>query len=144
QGLTGAPLFTLSIPTPPGPASIPYSFTNVPLGTYFIDAFRDTTGGGVYFPAFQAHTAAGVQVDVTTAAASQNNVEMAPMVDPGGAGSLNVFTGSFAAAGGARFDGGSSDLAFGLAIDTFSAGGPFVYVDGVATEQSGAQVMIVR
>ncbi|MEW6555820.1 MAG: SBBP repeat-containing protein [Elusimicrobiota bacterium] len=40
------------------------------------------------------------------------------------------FTGDFSQAGGSVYDGGSDDYGYGVAVDTISVGGPYIYVVG--------------
>ena len=142
SGLKGAPLFSQTIPAPAGPTGVSYDIEGLPLGTYYVSAFRDVSNTGVFNPLAEGRSTEYVQL--TASSPRDMNINAEPIVDPGGAGSLNAFTGDFASASGARFDGGSSDLAFSVAVDTYSAGGPFVYVSGVTTQLSGAEIWIVK
>jgi len=49
-----------------------------------------------------------------------------PVVTPAG----GTFTGNFSLPGGAVYDGGAEDRSQGIVVDTFSIGGPFIYVVG--------------
>lgn len=66
-----------------------------------------------------------------------NNGAFAMAKRPGNDPPLGTFSGDFSQAGGARYDGTGPDQAYGVAVDTFSPGGPFVYVVGVSSINGG-------
>ncbi|MBI3552269.1 MAG: right-handed parallel beta-helix repeat-containing protein [Elusimicrobia bacterium] len=139
----GAPALSFSAPAAAGSGSFPFTVPNVPPGTYFVDAFRDTSGSGIFNPAFQAYEQFG-SVILPPGSPSVNLSNSGQfMTDPGAGGSLNVYTGSFTAPGGARFDGGAADLGISVAADTTTAGGPFFYVTGL-TDQRPLVLSIVK
>ena len=140
---SGAPLLSQSLTAAAGPGNFPFRFSGLALATtYFVDAFRDTSFTGVFNPTFQAYQRFyGV---TPTQAQPDKNVDSGPtMTDPGQGGSVNAYTGSFGAPGGARFDGGATDLGLTVAVDSIAAGGPFIYVAGI-TAQSIDAVSLVK
>lgn len=139
QTYTGVPLHTITLAMPPGSGFMNFAKEGLSFGTYCVDAFRDTSGFGYYNPSYHPHTEFGC---VTLTQSNNNkNVNGDPMVDLGQGGSVNVYSGNFAAPGGARFDGGATDLAINMAIDTVTTNGPFIYVQGI-THQNGNSILM--
>ena len=68
-----------------------------------------------------------------------NNGAYAAAKRPGNDPPLGVFSGDFSQAGGAVYNGTGPDQAFGVAVDTFSPGGPYVYVVG-SSSMSGSAI----
>jgi uncharacterized protein (DUF2141 family) len=139
----GAPLQTVSVPLAPGPGEVSPVVQGLPLGTYYLDAFRDAGGTGVLNLASDAY---GVLNPVTlsqqmTTQSDGNN----QLYDPGQGGSVNRYSGSFSTAtGGARFDGGAVDIGAGIVLDTITAGGPFAYVLGLTDQNQGIVGSMVK
>ncbi|MBI4347670.1 MAG: carboxypeptidase regulatory-like domain-containing protein, partial [Elusimicrobia bacterium] len=140
--VTGTPLQTQSFPFPPGPTPVNFTFSGLAFGTYCVDAFRDTSNTGSLNTTFNAYGVIG------TAELSQTNsfdsVYGDPITDPGKGGSVNAYTGSFSAPGGARFDGGATDLALTIRVDTITANGPFLYVMGLTKQNEGTVFSLVK
>ncbi|MBI4351195.1 MAG: SBBP repeat-containing protein, partial [Elusimicrobia bacterium] len=59
---------------------------------------------------------------------------------PVGAG----FTGDFSQAAGAVYDGGSLDYPRGVAVDTFTADGPYVYVVGTSSKGVNSEILVIK
>ena len=141
SSLTGTPAFTQTFQLPPGPGNFRVTFNNLPFGSYAADGFRDPSGSGVFNPAFDAYGQLG------QATLSANNsftgASGQSIIDPGQGGSVNVYSGSFTALGGARFDGGSVDIAAGLVVDLVSVSSP-VYVEGVTKQNAGLLTSLVK
>lgn len=142
----GSPLYTLRVPAAlPGSGEFQFDRQNLPFGTYYLDAFRDPGGSGVYNPAAHAH---GILNSGQAVTVSQDRTDQhvfgGTISDPGMGGSVNAFTGSFAAPGGARFDGGATDLAAIVAVDSTTAYGPQPIVLGLSAQNGGIEVMAVR
>ena len=68
-----------------------------------------------------------------------NNSAYAAAKRPGNDPPLGVFSGDFSQAGGAVYNGTGPDQAYGVAVDTFSPGGPYVYVVG-SSSMSGSAI----
>lgn len=142
----GTPVYTLRVPAPlPGSGEFDFDRQNLPFGTYYLDAFRDPGGSGAYNPAAHAHGVlnSGQAVTVSQERPDQH-VFGGTISDPGMGGSVNAFTGGFASAGGARFDGGATDLAAIVAIDSTTSAGPQPIVLGLTAQNNGIEVMAVR
>lgn len=141
---SGTPFKTITIPMPPGPGQVDGVLSGVPFGTYYVDAFRDPSGTGIYNPVFDAYG----QLGSVTISANQNGPNNtgngASIVDPGQGGSVNVYSGSFTAVGGSRFDGGAVDIGVTVNVDTITAGGPFVFVQGVTKQNTGIVSSLVK
>lgn len=52
---------------------------------------------------------------------------------PNAGGGGGIFTGDFSQAGGSVYDGTGDDVAYDVAVDTFSGGGPYIYVTGYSS-----------
>jgi uncharacterized protein (DUF2141 family) len=151
ENFLGTPLFTLRVPAsglpPVGSGEFIFDRPNLPFGTYYLDAFRDPSGIGVYNPAAHAH---GLLNSGSAVTVSQDQTDRSvfggSISDPGQGGSVNVFTGSFAAPGGARFDGGATDLGAIIEIDSApaSGAGPQPVVIGVTAQNDGVDAWGVR
>lgn len=146
EDFLGTPLYTLQVPAPvPGSGQFQFDRPNLPFGTYYLDAFRDPSASGVYNPAAHAH---GVLNNGQAVTVSQEQPERSvfggSISDPGQGGSVNKFTGSFAAAGGARFDGGATDLGVVVDVDSAVVGGPQPILLGVTAQNDGIEVWGVR
>lgn len=146
-GFSGLPFATLSVSGPPGPGSFVFDKTGLPFGTtFYIDAFRDPSGAGVYNPTFHARgaLAQGGGGIVLTANRPERHA-FGHITDPGEGGSVNVFSGRLDIAAGARFDGGAFDAAPAVAVDTWTGSPPPTYVALVITTQNdGLGSMLVR
>lgn len=142
----GSPLYTLRVPAAlPGSGEFQFDRQNLPFGTYYLDAFRDPGGSGAYNPAAHAHGVLNSGQAVTVSQErTDRHVFGGTISDPGMGGSVNAFTGSFAAPGGARFDGGATDLAAIVSVDSTTAYGPQPIVLGLSAQNGGIEVMAVR
>ncbi len=146
SGRHGSPLYTLTVPAPvPGSGEFQFDRPGLPFGTYYLDAFRDPTGVGVYNPSAHAHGVlnSGNGVEVTQERSDQH-VFGGTISDPGQGGSVNAYTGSFTVAGGARFDGGATDLAAIVRIDSTTSYGPQPIVLGLTAQNGGVEAWAVR
>ncbi len=143
----GAPLYTARVPAtgplPDGSGDFSFDRSNLPFGTYYLDAFRDPSGTGLYNPAAHAHGVFLVGVEISPER-SEGYAHSSQITDPGMAGSVNAFTGSFAAPGGARFDGGATDLGVLVVVDSTTASGPQPIVIGVTAQNDGVDSLAVR
>ncbi|MBI5239353.1 MAG: right-handed parallel beta-helix repeat-containing protein [Elusimicrobia bacterium] len=133
----GLPLFTDTYSLPPGPGEVFYDRQFLPLGTYYLDAYR---GEGPYNPTYHAYGRLnrGGPV-ILTSYWPQKWAEYGDITDPGAGGSVNVFSGDFTVPAGARFDGGASDLG-AIVVATNS----YIYVEGISKQFSGEQTLGVR
>ncbi|MDD5627457.1 MAG: fibronectin type III domain-containing protein, partial [Elusimicrobia bacterium] len=61
-----------------------------------------------------------------------------------GGSSSGTFAGDFATPGGATYDGGGYDYANGVAVDTFTAGGPFIYEIIQSSQGSVPQAILAK
>ncbi|MBI5209460.1 MAG: hypothetical protein HY927_05735 [Elusimicrobia bacterium] len=90
---SGAPVAIQVAPAPAGPVNRVWFKEGLPLGTYWVDAFRDATGTGVYDPAYQAHGSYGASAVLSVPQPSANLGVMNTMTDPGtggaGAGTIS-------------------------------------------------------
>ena len=141
----GAPAYTLRVPATPGPGDFDFERANLPFGSYYLDAFRDASDSGVYNPAVHAYGKfqGGAAVSIS-AQRIDAHVHSSQITDPGMGGSVNAFTGSFAAPGGARFDGGATDLGVIVVVDSTTASGPQPIVLGVSAQNGGVDTLAVR
>lgn len=145
----GAPLYTVRLPAtglpPPGSGEFDFDRPNLPFGEYYLDAFRDPSDSGVYNPAAHAFGVLNQGFAVTVAQSQPDRHIFGGMItDPGQGGSVNAFTGSFAAPGGARFDGGATDLAAIVQIDSAAVNGPQPIVIGITAQNGGVDGWGVR
>ncbi|MBI2789744.1 MAG: hypothetical protein HYX59_13780 [Elusimicrobia bacterium] len=145
----GAPLYTLRVPATglptPGSGEFDFDKPNLPFGEYYLDAFRDPSGSGVYNPAAHAFGVLNQGMPVSVSQQQPDrSVFGGSITDPGQGGSVNAFTGSFAAPGGARFDGGATDLGAIVAVDSAVANGPQPVLLGVTAQNGGVEAWGVR
>lgn len=142
----GSPIYTLRVSAPlPGSGEFQFDRQYLPFGTYYLDAFRDPGGSGVYNPAAHAYGVLNSGQGVTVSQErTDQHVFGGTISDPGMGGSVNAFTGGFASPGGARFDGGATDLAAVIAIDSTTSSGPQPIVLGLTAQNDGIEVMAVR
>jgi uncharacterized protein (DUF2141 family) len=145
----GAPLYTVRVPATglptAGSGEFDFDRPNLPFGEYYLDAFRDPSDSGVYNPAAHAFGVLNQGFAVTVAQSQPERHIFGGMItDPGQGGSVNAFTGSFAAPGGARFDGGATDLAAIVQIDSAAANGPQPIVIGITAQNGGVEGWGVR
>ena len=145
----GAPLYTVRLPATGLPAAgsgeFDFDRPNLPFGEYYLDAFRDPSDSGVYNPAAHAFGVLNQGFSVTVAQSQPDRHIFGGMItDPGQGGSVNAFTGSFAAAGGARFDGGATDLGAIVQIDSAAVNGPQPIVIGITAQNGGVDGWGVR
>jgi uncharacterized protein (DUF2141 family) len=145
---SGQPFATIAVPGIAGPGMFPFDKTGLPFGvTFYIDAFRDPSNSGVYNPTFHARaplTEGGEGGVVLTQSRPQNHA-FGHLTDPGEGGSINVFSGRFDVPSGARFDGGSFDVAATVVIDTWTGSPPPTYVvQLVTTQNDGVVESLVR
>lgn len=133
----GLPLFTDSYSLPPGPGEVEFSRSLLPLGTYYLDAYR---GEGSYNPTYHAYgRISGGRPVILTSYWSDKWVSHGDITDPGAGGSVNAFTGDFTVPAGARFDGGATDMAVMVVSTNNSA-----YVLGISKQFSGMHTIGVR
>ncbi|MDP3543402.1 MAG: hypothetical protein Q8T11_13115 [Elusimicrobiota bacterium] len=145
----GSPLYTLRVPatgTPaPGSGDFEFDRQGLPFGTYYLDAFRDPSGSGVYNPAAHAYAELNEGGAVTVSQERpERNTHGGLISDPGQGGSVNAFTGSFAAPGGARFDGGATDLGVIVQIDSAAVNGPQPILITITAQNEGLEAWGVR
>lgn len=145
----GAPVYTLRVPATGLPAAgsgeFDFDRPNLPFETYYLDAFRDPSDSGVYNPA--AHAFGKInqgQAVMLTQERPDRYVFGGTISDPGQGGSVNAFTGSFAAPGGARFDGGATDLGAIVQVDSTTSYGPQPIVLGITAQNGGVEGWGVR
>ncbi|MFA5859593.1 MAG: FG-GAP-like repeat-containing protein, partial [Elusimicrobiota bacterium] len=79
----------------------------------------------------QDSQATGQTITATQSTNSGNNVNWS-FSDDG----IGIFTGDFTQPGGSLYDGGSIDAGYGIAVDTITADGPYVYVAGMRNNAS--------
>jgi uncharacterized protein (DUF2141 family) len=133
----GLPLFTDSYSLPPGPGDVGFSRSLLPLGTYYLDAYR---GEGAYNPTYHAYgRISGGRPVILTSYWSDKWASHGDITDPGAGGSVNAFTGDFTVPAGARFDGGATDMAVMVVSTNNSA-----YVLGISKQFSGMHTIGVR
>ncbi|MBI5243129.1 MAG: carboxypeptidase regulatory-like domain-containing protein, partial [Elusimicrobia bacterium] len=123
-----------------------YSFRQdlLPAGTYYIDAFMDSDYDGVVDESFEAQGRMNSGGPVPLTGGIYLQKVYGSLRDPGAGGTVNVFSGDFSQAGGARFDGGATDLGAFIARDTNTAGGPFTYVLGASEQANGMAAMLAK
>lgn len=141
----GLPLYSQRITGPSGAGQFAFDLQNLPFGSYWIDAFRDPADTGVYNPTFHArgvlNRGDAVTVDQYNSA---RRVWGGDVTDPGQGGSVNAFTGSFAALGGVRFNGGATDIGVVVVVDTITAGSPKPVLMGISAQNSGIAGVVAR
>ncbi|MFA6092089.1 MAG: hypothetical protein WC986_04015 [Elusimicrobiota bacterium] len=136
----GAPVRSVSLPAAAGPGDFTFIFQNLPVNaTYYVDAFRDTSGSGILNASFQAYGRLGSAA--LTPVWRSREVYGDPLTDPGPGGSVNVFSGRADLPGGARFDGGATDIPLDLLVD---ATGSVVYVLGTTFQNAGTELALVK
>ncbi|MBI4422481.1 MAG: hypothetical protein HY554_02070, partial [Elusimicrobia bacterium] len=141
-GCSGTPRETLRLMLGAGSGQVSFSKSGLAFGKYCVDAFRDTSGSGMLNPTYNAYGYLAT-VELTQQRSFQSAYGDA-ITDPGQGGSVNAYTGSLIEPGGLRFDGGATDLALTVAVDTVSANGPFVYVLGITKQNQGTVFSIVK
>ncbi|UPT75046.1 MAG: hypothetical protein M0D55_04855 [Elusimicrobiota bacterium] len=145
----GSPVYTLRVPASGLPAAgsgeFQFDRQNLPFDTYYLDAFRDPSDSGVYNPAVHAYGAlnGGEAVEVAQQQPDRS-VFGGQITDPGQGGSVDQFTGDFVSPGGARYDGGATDMAAVIRIDSTTAAGPEPVVLGITAQNGGVHVVGVR
>lgn len=145
----GAPVLTVRVPAPtPGAGQYTFTKSGLPFGDYWLDAFRDPSNLGVYNPAIHAYGRLNLGEAVSlTQYNADRGVFGGSITDPGQGGSVNQHTGSFASAGGVRFDGGATDLAAFVFVDPYTTnngGAPQPLVLGISNQNPGTAAMIER
>jgi len=142
-GYEGLPLYTTAFHNlPVGPAEIMFRKDLLAFGTYYLDAYR---GDGDYNPTYHGYGRLNGGNPITVSPSHPENwSEYGSVSDPGAGGSLNVFTGSFAASGGARFDGGATDFSAAVVADVVTGGGPYLYVEGISKQFNGTHALVAR
>lgn len=146
---TGQPFASVAVNGPPGPGNFVFERTGLPFGvTFYIDAFRDPSGAGVYNPTFHARSALDpLGRGVLLSQSRPDQRVNGDLSDPGGGGTVNAFSGRLDAAAGARFDGGSFDAVPAVVIDTITGVGappPNVIALHVTTQNEGLLPLLVR
>ncbi|MBI5246675.1 MAG: hypothetical protein HY923_05800 [Elusimicrobia bacterium] len=146
---SGTPLYTQRLPAsgmpPAGSGEFLFDRQNLPFGTYYLDAFRDPSDSGFYNPAAHAHGVLNGGQGVEVSQQQPNQYAFGGSIsDPGMGGSVDAFTGNFAAPGGARFDGGATDLGVLVTIDSFTAPSPQVITLGITKQNDGDDIVAVR
>ncbi|MFH1957305.1 MAG: right-handed parallel beta-helix repeat-containing protein, partial [bacterium] len=103
-------------------------------------------GGTTYYFAIKAYDDAsnlGTWPDISVYQSGFASINCARAQDGGGA--PGSFTGNFSSAGGADYDGNSTDFAYGVAVDTISGGGPYIYMVGASSNgASGFDWVIIK
>lgn len=148
DSFSGQPFAVMQVNGVAGPGNFPFDKTGLPFGvTFYIDAFRDPSGAGVYNPTFHARaplTEGGEDGQVLSQSRPQG-FAFGHITDPGDGGSVNVFSGRLDIAAGARFDGGSFDAAASVIVDTWTGSPAPTYVAmHVTTQNDGVGTMLVR
>ncbi|MDX6769870.1 MAG: carboxypeptidase regulatory-like domain-containing protein [Elusimicrobiota bacterium] len=147
DSFSGLPFTTVSIPGAAGPGSFPFDKTGLPFNTtFYLDAFRDPSGSGVYNPTFHARGPLQEGGDGLVLTQSRpDRHAYGNITDPGEGGSVNAFTGRLDLPSGARFDGGAFDAAVAVVVDTWTGSPAPTFVAMVITTQNeGLSSMLVR
>lgn len=126
-GAPPAPSQTLTIDTNTVPGqSVSYIISGLLPGTSYWFALKTRDESGNWSVWSSSHDSPG-----------DNTGAYAMAKRPGNDPPLGVFSGDFSQAGGAAYDGTGTDQAYGVAVDTFSPGGPYVYVVGISSITGG-------
>lgn len=133
----GLPLFTDSYSLPPGSGEVEFDRSLLPLGTYYIDAYR---GEGAYNPTYHAYGRINNGNPIILTSYWPNKwASYGDITDPGAGGSVNAFFGDFTIPAGARFDGGATDMGVTV-ISTNNS----IYLVGISKQFSGMHTLGVR
>ncbi|MFH1726638.1 MAG: esterase-like activity of phytase family protein, partial [Elusimicrobiota bacterium] len=95
-------------------------------------------GGGKYLAAINREDVPA-QLDATN-----NNDLYGLFLSTAGGAAGSGFAGDFAQVGGATFDGGDFDMGTAVAVDTFTAGGPYVYAVAMSSQTGMEQALVVK
>lgn len=141
---SGVPRFTVNA-APSGGFSYHFLKDLLPEGTYYVDVFKDANFNGSFEAGFEPYGKLNDGRAFVLTGSNSREHGFTLMADPGAGGSLNVFSGGFStAAGGARFDGGAADFTNDIAVDSITAGGPYVYVAGLSDQGNGIKTMLAK